>query len=262
MPSRFGSRRNWGLEIIFLALLSAFLVTPALAQNPANNPNDCVILLHGLTRSSGSMTALAQRLTEAGYRTVNLGYPSRKHPIAQLAELAIPPALAACKAGKSGQIHFVSHSLGGILVRQYLAHHTLANLGRTVMISPPSQGSEVVDKLGKMPGFHLLNGPAGGELGTGPNSVPINLGPAHFEVGIITGTGSINLILSWLIPGEDDGKVSVQRARLDGMADFMTLPHSHPFIMGKQATIDQVLYFLEHGRFLRQGDGNGRATDK
>jgi hypothetical protein len=206
------------------------------------------------------METLAQHLNKAGYRTVNLGYPSRKHPIKKLVELAIPPALDACRAQPTEQIHFVTHSLGGILVRQYLSTHTLPELGRTVMISPPSQGSEVVDRLKNVPGFHLLNGPAGDQLGTGPDSVPLALGPANFEVGIITGTRSINLILSRIIPGVDDGKVSIKRARLEGMADFITLPHSHPFIMGKKRVISQTIHFLKQGRFDHGKDGTGERA--
>ena len=150
------------------------------------------------------------------------------------------------------RVHFVTHSMGGILVRFYLANHRLVNLGRVVMLSPPNQGSETVDKLANMPGFGWLNGPAGQQLGTDENSLPNRLGPADFELGIITGNRSINLILSTMIPGPDDGKVAVERAKLAGMADFLVVPHSHPFIMKKPLVIEQTQFFLEHGRFRRE----------
>ena len=120
---------------------------------------DCVILLHGLARTEAAMERLAERFTEAGYSVVNKGYPSREFPIEELAPLAVEQGLEACPAGAT--VHVVTHSLGGILVRQYLATHTLPRLGRVVMIAPPNQGSEVVDRMRNVPGFRLLNGPGG-----------------------------------------------------------------------------------------------------
>ena len=117
------------------------------------------------------------------------------------------------------------------------------------MLSPPNQGSEVIDKLSDAPGFTAIHGPAGIQLGTQEGDIPSQLGPANFDVGIITGNRSINLFLSMMIPGPDDGKVSIERAKLEGMADFLVVPHSHPFIMKRKLVIRQVLYFLEHGRF-------------
>jgi len=118
-----------------------------------------------------------------------------------------------------------------------------------VMLSPPNQGSEVVDKLGGWCLFKAINGPAGAQLGTAATQIPRSLGRARFELGVITGSRSINLILSTLIPGEDDGKVSIENAKLEGMSDFVVVPTSHPFIMKNRAASAQVLFFLEHGSF-------------
>lgn len=210
---------------------------------------DCVILLHGLARSAGSMEPLGEELRTAGYRVVNMDYPSRHYPIEELADIAITAALDQC-AG-AGQVHFITHSLGGILVRQYLAAHSIPGLGRVVMLGPPNHGSEVVDQLGDVPGFELLNGQAGQQLGTGESSIPARLGPAGFDLGIIAGTDSINLVLSAIIPGEDDGKVSVESARLEGMNDFITVPVSHPFLMQDSDVIRQAIHYLENGSFER-----------
>lgn len=210
---------------------------------------DCVILLHGLARSASSMEPLGEELRTAGYRVVNMDYPSRHYPIEELADIAITAALDQC-AG-AGQVHFVTHSLGGILVRQYLAAHSIPGLGRVVMLGPPNHGSEVVDQLGDVPGFELLNGQAGQQLGTGESSIPARLGPAGFDLGIIAGTDSINLVLSAIIPGEDDGKVSVDSARLEGMNDFITVPVSHPFLMQDSEVIRQAIHYLENGSFER-----------
>ena len=213
---------------------------------------ECVILLHGMARTRLSMNKLARELKKQDYQVVNDGYPSRKQRVEFLAETVIPKAIQAClQTEKVNKIHFITHSLGGILVRYYLSRQKLPQLGRVVMLSPPNQGSEVVDSLYDVPGYYALNGPAGLQLGKNENSVVKTLGPVDFEVGIITGNKSVNLILSTMIPGEDDGKVSVDSAKVEGMLDYLVLPHSHPFIMQSNETIKQSLYFIQHGRFQR-----------
>ena len=256
--------RRVKLGLIYSALIIA---GPALqADSPANTAlyhlssigpevlnaqgNGCTVLLHGLLRSSSSMRKMTDYLEADGYMVINQDYPSRHHNVEMLADTAIEEALGGC--GETRPIHFVTHSLGGILVRSYLARHEVEDLGRVVMLAPPNQGSEVPDKLGKIPGFTLLNGPAGKELGTHEeSSLPLKLGPANFDLGIIAGSRSINLVLSTLIPEADDGKVSIERTKLDGMSDHIVLPVSHPFIMSDEDSIIQVLHYLEYGEFLR-----------
>ena len=175
--------------------------------------NECVVLLHGLARTARSMVPLAVAFEAAGYRVLNVAYPSRLHVIEVLAEVAVGKALARCAAFAPRAIHFVTHSLGGILVRQYLGRHAVANLGRVVMLAPPNQGSEVVDRFGWLPGFRLFNGPAIEQLGTGTASLPRRLGALHAPVGVIAGTRSVNWLLSTALPGPNDGKVSVASTR-------------------------------------------------
>lgn len=215
----------------------------------SRHSGDFVILLHGLCRTSRSMVKMQRALQEAGYTVLNVNYPSRTAPIPKLADDAIGRALAVCRRNRATKIDLVTHSLGGILVRSYLARHTILNLGRVVMLAPPNQGSEVVDKLGRFALFTSINGPAGNELGTGENSLPNQLGPANFPVGVIAGDRSINWINSLLIPGPDDGKVSVRRARLPGMTDFIVVHATHPFIMRNPRAIRQTLAFLQNGKF-------------
>jgi len=204
--------------------------------------------MHGLARSSSSMERMEQSLRDSGFHTVNHGYPSTDYAIDELAN-GIGDALSQCP--KNATIHFVTHSMGGILVRQYLSDKHIENMGRVVMLGPPNKGSQVVDKLHDVPGYELINGPAGMQLGTGQLSVPNSLGPANFELGIIAGTRSINLILSTMLPNPDDGKVSVENTKLDGMSDHISLPVTHPFMMKNKEVIDQVIWFLKHGTFER-----------
>ena len=210
----------------------------------------CAVLLHGLARSDSSMEKLAESLRQENFQTVNVDYPSRDYPIEVLAEATIAPALEQCSDDKG--INFVTHSLGGILVRHYLSNHEIPNLERVVMLGPPNQGSEVVDKMKSFPGFHFINGDAGMQLGTGELSIPNQLGKAEFDVGIVAGTRSINWILSWIIPSADDGKVSVERTKLEGMNDHIEMKVTHPFMMKNDEVIAQVVHYLKNGTFKRQ----------
>lgn len=209
-----------------------------------------VILLHGLARSDSSMAKLASALKDAGYAVCNIDYPSRKHDIPELANQFVLPAIRACDGYADGaRLDFVTHSLGGIIVRQLEAGGVPFNFGRVVMLGPPNGGSEVVDKLGRLPPFRWLNGPAGSELGTSNEATPVALGPTALDVGVVAGSRTINVILSMLIPGSDDGKVSIENARLDGMRDFAVVSASHPYLMKDLDAIAQVLHYLATGRF-------------
>jgi pimeloyl-ACP methyl ester carboxylesterase len=223
------------------------LGTGAFLLLPQSVHADCVILLHGLARTAAAMEELEERFTAEGYTVINAGYPSREYSIEELAPLAVEAGLEACPQGET--VHFVTHSLGGILVRQYLADNEVPGLGRVVMLAPPNQGSEVVDKMRDVPGFRLLNGPAGLQLGTGPDDIPRKLPAVDFPLGVIAGTRTFNLMLSQFLPNPDDGKVSVESTKVEGMADFITVPYSHPFIMERERVIDLALRFIQTGSF-------------
>lgn len=209
----------------------------------------CVILLHGLNRTSASLSKMQDSLETEGYTVWNQTYPSRDKPVGELAQIAIEPALDFCRSEGIKTIHFVTHSLGGILVRYYLQDHRIDNLSRIVMLSPPNKGSEIVDKLKTLKLFHFINGPAGQQLGTNENSVPNQLRPVAGEIGVIIGNASSDPWFSWLISGENDGKVSVERARLEEMADFLVVSYGHTFIMQQESVIGQVKTFLRQGKF-------------
>ncbi len=235
--------------LVAVTLLPPQLAGAATAGNQAAAKGECVMILHGLARTNRSMAKLSHYLEAAGYLTENIDYPSRKFTIETLSDQVIPQALRHCSRHSPSKIHFVTHSLGGILLRYYLDQHVIAELGRVVMLSPPNNGSEIVDKLGGWPGFSLINGPAGSQLGTGADGIPAQLGPATFEVGIITGSFSFNPFYSSLIKGDDDGKVSITSAKLQGMSDFVVVPHSHSFIMNSEVVLQKTENFLRHGKF-------------
>jgi hypothetical protein len=227
-----------------------FMATVAISSTAFGAPEE-VILLHGLCRTSRSMAKMAHALTGAGYQVQNVSYPSRTASVRQLADDAIGKAVGNCERAGATKIHFVTDSLGGIMVRSYLARHSVPSLGRVVMLAPPNQGSEVVDKLGGWWLFKWINGPAGNELGTDKNSTPNKLGPVNYPVGVIAGDRSINWINSLLIHCRDDGKVSVERTKLAGMSDHIVIHTAHPFIMRNREAIRQTIQFLRKGGFDR-----------
>ncbi|MFT5707841.1 MAG: hypothetical protein ACI9ES_002142 [Oceanospirillaceae bacterium] len=231
-------------HVVFLLLMMLFSVEVLSAE--------CVVLLHGLARTSNSMAELETKLTNEGYFVVNVNYPSRKKKIFELSEIAVNDGLLQCSKANSSPVNYVTHSLGGILVRQFYINHQPSNLNRVVMLGPPNNGSEVVDNLKNVPGYKLINGPAGMELGTSNIDVPKTLGPVNFELGVIAGTQSINLILSTFLPNPDDGKVSVESTKVEGMCGFITMPVTHPFLMTNDSVIREVISFLRNGVFINQ----------
>jgi pimeloyl-ACP methyl ester carboxylesterase len=252
--SRGARRRRWwiGVVCVPLAGLTGGALAVDASDRDAEPVRETVVVVHGLGRSTRAMAPLTERLREAGFDAHNLGYSSREAaPEALVEELAVQ--IDACCAD-APRLHFVGHSLGGILARAYVADREPARLGRIVMLSPPNQGSEIVDALGDNWLFRVVMGPSAQALGTGPGSLPNSLPPPDYELGIIAATESINPVGSAIIPGDDDGMVAVCKMRLEGMTDFITVDHTHALVMRSADVAEQVILFLREGRFEHGDD--------
>jgi len=243
------------VRILYLLLILALFAPLCKAADdaPAVTPSqaDCVVLLHGLWRTELSMKPLEWGLAEAGFAVVNASYPSLSFPIEELATIAVEEGVGECRALGSDQIHFVTHSLGGILVREYLAHRDIKGLGRVVMLGPPNQGSQAADYVHSLDILRPFTPVAVAQLGTGVQSVPRQLGPVNFELGVIAGTAGELSVMPGAPEEASDGTVAVAETIVPGMLDFLEMPVSHTFMMWNQSVLQQVIHFLKYGVFDR-----------
>lgn len=224
--------------------------TPAdsLPPTESRSASEVVVLLHGLVRTDRSLRQLEKALSSADFQVHNLRYPSTNEPLDELL-VTLDRQISGCCAD-APRLHFVTHSLGGILVRAYFSERSTSNVGRVVMLAPPNHGSEYADLFESSETFERLFGPTAPDLGTGADSLPNRLPSPSFEFGVIAGTRGVNPITPLVIRGENDGTVSVASTTLPGMSDFITVPVSHSSIMRSDAVAGYVIQFLRHGRFV------------
>lgn len=230
-----------------LALLGFALIATARAATAAEP--ECVVLLHGIGMQGFVMERLASALTEKGYRVVNVSYPSREMAFEKLAGEYLPEQLRAADVARAPRLNFITHSLGSLIVRKFIHDARPANLGRVVMIGPPNHGSAAADEAKQYSLLASYLGENLARLGTGENSIVSTLGPADFEVGIIAGEVPINPVFGNVLEGKNDGAVTVESAKLEGMRDFIVVPYSHTVMLWRDEVIAQAVAFLHDGHF-------------
>jgi len=209
-----------------------------------------LVLLHGLGRTRWSLWPVAREAARRGYQVHNLGYPSRRARIEELAENVGKRVL---HLAGNGPVHVVTHSMGGIVLRAAVAGGSLPSeaVRRVVMLAPPNHGSELADRLRDFRVYRFATGPAGQQIGTNEDSVPRRLPPPPFEVGIIAGRKSTNPVFASVLGAESDGKVTVESTQLEGMRDRVIVDRAHTFIMWAPDVLAHVFAFLETGQFAR-----------
>jgi triacylglycerol lipase len=241
-------------------LLALILALPSLNASAKPEPA-CVVLLHGIGMRSYVMKRIESALRADGYRTVNISYPSRKMPFEELAGEYLPAQLKKHDVARAPQLHFVTHSMGSLLVRKLIKDARPDNLGRVVMIGPPNQGSTAADAAKENV---LLREYLGGNLvrlGTGEDAIVKTLGPADFDVGIIAGEVAINPVFGEALGGKNDGAVTIESAKLEGMKDFIVVPYSHTLMLWRGEVVNQVRAFLRDGRFTRKEEPSPSLSD-
>jgi pimeloyl-ACP methyl ester carboxylesterase len=231
-------------------------LVPLLFASPAAVAADYVVLLHGLGRTKMTMLPLAGYLSFSGYDVVNIDYPSRKKPIGDLVE-DISRTLEERHLDPSRKVNFVGYSMGGLMIRAYISKHRPSNLGSVVMIGTPNQGSEVADFLKDYSFYKKYFGPAGQQVTTDQRPIQGLLGDIDYDLGVIAGQLSVDPISSLLIiPGSNDGKVSVERTKVANMKDHIVINTTHTFMPDNPVVMQQVRHFIEHGRFKRKSAVN------
>ncbi|EMN45894.1 alpha/beta hydrolase family protein [Leptospira weilii str. UI 13098] len=241
------------MRIIFYAVTLFYSINVFSKDSNAERnykPNECVVLIHGFLRSSSQLKKIGDYFLKYGYSVHYVDYISRVNQIVKISDTYVLP-IVRLNCGNYDKIHFVTHSAGGVIVRYFLGKHHLKNLGRVVMLAPPNRGSEVADLLSQFSFVNYLLGPMLKELGTDKISFVNSLGLPNFEYSVIMGNSTLDPISSLIIPGDDDGRVSVDKSKLANMKDFLLVNKTHTFLMDATEVQEASLNFIRTGKFLK-----------
>jgi len=234
--------KRFGLAVVSLLGLSMG------AQADVSANGEQVVLLHGIARSASHMRDLQKFLELKGYKVYNLDYPSTSHTLEKLTAIVADDIAGKIRTDKP--VHFIGYSMGGIVTRAVLNKYRPDNLGRVVQLASPNKGSEVADFLQNNWVYEKVYGPAGQQLTTNSNELDDLLGKVDYELGVVAGTFSIDPVSSSLIPGDDDGKVSVESTKVAGMKDHVLVYASHTFFPQNDEVQRRALEFIRFGKFL------------
>ncbi len=211
---------------------------------------DKILLIHGLAENSRWMSFFELSLRAAGYDAAAIDYPSTSYSMEELMEQHIKPFIDTHKDAES--LHFVTHSMGGILLHHFLSKYNLPNRGRVVMLTPGFNGSPTITVLSHFPWFENILGQAGMQSADNEYCFSRNLPPVEdYEVGIVAGNLALDPISWFAIEAPNDGKTSIEGTKIDGMKDHIVLPVSHDTVLASPIALYQTLYFLEHGYFAQ-----------
>ncbi len=237
---------------IFVVLFTLLISSAYADSHTTLIDNETVVLLHGIALTKSNMDSVEKALEDEGYKILNITYPSQKKGLNDIAIFLETDYLTKDFWDTTRKVHFVTHSMGGLVVRTYLEQYKnqidINKLGRVVMMGPPNKGSEVADLIHKLPPYKWYYGPAGQELTTKQQALT-QINP-YYELGIIAGKKEWPyFVAAFVTPGQSDGRVTVENTKLNGMKDHIVLSATHTFMMKKSDTHKQIVYFLKNGEF-------------
>ena len=226
-----------------------------------------VFCVHGFLRTGASMAPAALALRRRGWDVEVVSQLNLHRTVPQLGDLLYARVMRSLdrrerSQGRVPPVHFVTHSLGGIVARSALSRHELPGPTRAVLLAPPNAGS----RLARHMRDRVLRQPWGafdplGKLLPGGDGQCADAGRPEACFGVIAGALPEGQGARWNgFPGVgfrpdtghgDDGKVAVDEARWDHACDFLVVPSGHAFIMNRPAVLRQVDFFLREGRFER-----------
>lgn len=204
---------------------------------------ETVVLVHGLWVRGWVMALLGLQLRRRGFHTIIFSYPSMRASLSQNA-LSLSRFVAGIAAPR---IHFVGHSLGGLLALQMLVEYPEPRAGRVLLLGSPYHASYAASKLARiMPGRWLIGHSMGQWLST-----KIPACPQQHEIGSIAGCMSLGIgkLLGGL-PHPNDGVVTVEETRLPAASDHVVLNVNHTGMLFSAGVARQVCAFLRQGHFL------------
>jgi len=244
---------NFFRNLFLLTILPLSMVYAAGSDNEikaddktTDAKTETIVLIHGLGRSNTAMWLMAKRFKKAGYNVQRVGYDSLGQTPDQIQE-EVSKQINDCCTQMTKPVHFVGHSLGGLMIRAYLGSNEVENLGKVVLIGSPNSGTPVVD-IHKDKWWMKLAGETASALGTESGGFPKSLPKPTYPLGIIAGIVESSP-LSDAIPGDDDGMVPVDSTRVEGMSDFIVVPTSHSMMRYNRAVFNETISFLRSGKF-------------
>jgi pimeloyl-ACP methyl ester carboxylesterase len=246
--------KTFSIVVLSLALASCAVNSTRSALIYATHTleeSECVVLVHGLWRSGFAMRSIASDLEDHGYQTVSVDYPSTQEEIPELVQGYLLKSYEECAQTGAKKIHLVSHSMGGILIRQFLQSHSLPAGSRVVMLSPPNQGSELSEKFGESWWYQWAVGPAGVSLSANQGGIISKLREIAEPVGIIAAYRDWSVWPNAWLPHPNDGTVSVESMKLAEMDDFILVNSGHALMRFNDEVQSQIRQFLAVGEFAR-----------
>jgi hypothetical protein len=214
-----------------------------------------VIILHGLFRTRTSMASVGQAVTNAGeYKAFCMGYPTTRGSVEAHAR-SLDNVIRSLEG--ISEINFIAHSLGNLVVRHWIRDFVDSGrslpkdqkFGRMVMLAPPNRQPKLATILVRGAVAQFVAGPAAEELASGWEKLEPKLGTPPFEFGVLAGGKNDGRGFNPLIPGDDDGVITVESTRLPGARDFRVLPILHSFFMKDSQVQQNTIRFLQHGFF-------------